>query len=208
METPDYPTNNRYEREVKPSRESKNIKRVVNGKVVRKRRQSQGFSSAFQDIFEYVAKDVFIPYAKDMVSDAIVQGSDRLLFGESRKRPTARRNSNSNYGRVSYNRYSKPSAAPRRNEPAPRQSIERPRAIHQFDDIILASRIEADEVIDRLYDLLSQYEVVTVADFYELLGISPKYTDENWGWTDLRGATARRVRTGFMLDLPEPSYLD
>ena len=207
METPDYPTNNRYEREAKPSRENKNIKRVVNGKVVRKRKQQQGFAAAFQDIFGYVAKDVFIPYAKDMVSDAIVQGTDRLLFGESRNRPAARRTSGGGNGRVSYNRYSKPSA-PRRPDPAPRQVPERSRGMHQFDDIILASRIEADEVIDRLYDLLSQYEVVTVADFYELLGISPKYTDENWGWTDLRGATARRVRTGFMLDLPEPTYLD
>ena len=177
MKTPDYPTNNRYEREEKPSRENKNIKRVVNGKVVRKRKQQQDFASAFQDIFDYVAKDVFIPYAKDMVSDAIVQGTDRLLFGESRNRPVRSRTSSGGNGRVSYNRYSKPSA-PRWPDPAPRKAPERPRGTHQFDDIILASRIEADEVIDRLYDLLSQYDLVTVADFYELLGICLLYTSD------------------------------
>lgn len=214
METPDYPKNNRFEEEndskkERESKQDKNIKRVVNGKVVRKRKVNGGFADASQDILGYVARDIFMPYIKDMVSDAIVQSTDRLLFGESRgNRPANRRTARANgsTGHISYNRYSKPVT----NQPStPRPNISnQARARHQFDSIILASRTEADEVIDRLYDLLGMYDSVTVSDFYEMLGIAPKYTDENWGWTDLHGASVRRVRNGFMLVLPEPIFFN
>jgi len=68
--------------------------------------------------------------------------------------------------------------------------------------------VEAEEVIDRMFDLVSRYEVVTVADLYELVGVSGEYTDAKWGWTDLRGAAAMRIRDGYLLDLPRPIYLD
>ena len=47
-----------------------------------------------------------------------------------------------------------------------------------------------------------------MSDLYELLGIPGKYTDDNWGWTDIRGAQVRRIRNGYMLDIPDPEYLD
>ncbi|FAA01395.1 MAG TPA: hypothetical protein [Siphovirus UK_ancient_CT89] len=44
----------------------------------------------------------------------------------------------------------------------------------------------------------------TVGDLYGMAGISQTYTDENWGWRDLRGARAVRARNGYILDLPKP----
>ena len=107
---------------------------------------------------------------------------------------------------------SSPSTA-RRSEPAPRQRdedrhINRKRDRHDFDDIILESRAEANDVLDSLYELVSSYGYATVADLYELVGIKATYTDENWGWTELHSTAVRKVRRGFIIDIPRPEFLD
>ena len=81
------------------------------------------------------------------------------------------------------------------------------RARHDFDEIVLDSRVEAEAVIDRLFDLVSRYESATVADLYEIVGLSSTHIDHKWGWTDLRGAGVSRIRDGYLLDLPEPHSL-
>jgi hypothetical protein len=85
---------------------------------------------------------------------------------------------------------------------------QRGRAKHDFDEIVLDQRAEAEEVIDRLYDVVSRYEQATVADLYDLVGLSSTHTDHKWGWTDLRGAGVSRIRDGYLLDLPDPEPLD
>jgi hypothetical protein len=84
----------------------------------------------------------------------------------------------------------------------------RARARHDFDEIVLETRGEADEVIDQLYEIVSRYDSATVADLYELVGLASTHTDNKWGWTDLRGAGVTRVRSGYLLDIPEPRPLD
>ena len=81
-------------------------------------------------------------------------------------------------------------------------------AKHDFDEIVLDQRAEAEEVIDRLYDVVSRYESATVADLYDLVGLPSTHTDHKWGWTDLRGAGVSRIRDGYLLDLPDPEPLD
>src|SRR3954454_10116741 len=94
------------------------------------------------------------------------------------------------------------------DRPPPASMSRRARARHDFDEIVLESRGEAEEVIDRMYDLLSRYDSVSVADMYELTGIQSAHTDQKWGWTDLRGSTVTRTRAGgYLLDLPEPQPL-
>jgi len=84
----------------------------------------------------------------------------------------------------------------------------RARKHHDFDEIVLATRAEATEVIDRLFDLVSKYEQASVSDLYDLVGLEATYADEKWGWRDVRGAGAVRVGGGYLLDLPKPEQLD
>jgi hypothetical protein len=79
--------------------------------------------------------------------------------------------------------------------------------MHDFDEIVLSSRREAEDVIDRLFDLVGQYGSATVSDLYELVGLPSTHTDNKWGWEDARGAGVTRVRNGYLLDLPEPEPL-
>jgi hypothetical protein len=85
----------------------------------------------------------------------------------------------------------------------------RARAGHEFDEIILESRAEAELVLEKLADLIEQYEVATVADLYELVGITASHTDLKWGWDDMRDAGVDRVRSGgYLLALPKTKAIN
>ena len=84
----------------------------------------------------------------------------------------------------------------------------RGRSTHDFGEIILATRVEANTVIERLYDLVNQFEVASVKDLYELVGAESDYTDEKWGWTSMQGSDVQRINEGYLLDLPRPEPID
>lgn len=200
MDTPDYPGNSKKEEEAAAE---KNVESVVDGTVTTHTKSR--FAESVEKMWGYVTMDVILPAVKDMLSDAVAQGVDQLLFGESRGGRSARRRSSNDTGYISYNKYT-PANKSRPSED--RHISERARANHQFDEIILQTRDDAESVLERLYDLVAQFSTATVSDLYSLIGEKGKYTDEMWGWKDMRGSTVRRVRSGFMLDLPNPEYLD
>lgn len=193
--------------------EDKKVERVVTSEVARRKKPlGKRFLETFiggdaKSVAHYVLFDVLLPAAKDTAADAVSQGIERMLFGEVRSssRRTGARPSGSG-GYTSYNRFGTAPVPGRREDP--RGISRQARARHDFDEIILATRVEAEEVIDRLFDLVNKYESATVADLYELVGLSGNYTDDKWGWSDIRGAGVTRVRNGYLLDLPRPEPLE
>lgn len=217
----DYPSNSHTARDEKiADPEPKKIDPVVTGGV-RRRKTPLGkrFAETFvggdiNNVVSYVVFEVLVPAAKDTISDAFSQGIDRMLFGESRgsRRSSGRTGTGTN-GYVSYNRMATSATKTRSglDEFARREPSRRARQTHDFDEIILDSRHEAEEVLTRLYDLLETYEAATVADLYELVGVTPNYTDAKWGWAvgGLQGARVERTRGGgFLLDLPKPEAIE
>ena len=59
-----------------------------------------------------------------------------------------------------------------------------------------------------LGDIIEEYGLATVADLYDLCGITTEYTDENWGWTSARYMSVIRSRRGYMLQLPKPDHIN
>lgn len=196
----------------KPTPEGKKIERITTGEAIRRKRPlGKRLAETFiggdtKSVWGYVLFDVLIPAAKDMLMDAVVMGGERMLYGESRsggRRHASRFGSPT--GNVSYHKFSQSST--RREDPRPQLS-RRARAAHDFDEIILPTRAEAETTIERMFDILSQYEQVTVAELYEMVGVTASFTDEKYGWTDIRGAGVTRIRNGYLLDLPRPELLD
>src|SRR3954465_6226049 len=186
--------------------QDKKVESVVKGEVQRRKKPlGKRFHETFlggdaKGTAQYVVFSVLIPAAKDMLVEAGAQGIERLVYGESRRRPSGRSMAT---GHIAYNRPQGVSDRP----PAPSIS-RRARARHDFDEIVLQTRGEAEEVLDRMYDLLSRYDSVSVADLYELTGVESTHTDHKWGWVDLRGSGLTRTRQGgYVIDLPEPSPL-
>lgn len=192
--------------------EKKKVKKVIR----RTRPEPKPWVESLNLALSYVVSDVLIPRAKDTLSQAIMLASDSVIYGPDGVRPKSisTRPSASRHRPDKdnpYTDYRGMSGGKKRTKASYERSREispRTRATHKFDDIVLDSRAEADDTIEQMIELISQYGVATVADLYSYLDIEPKHTDYDWGWLDLRGAHARSVRHGFMLVLPEPEYVD
>jgi hypothetical protein len=204
----EFPPNSAKSR--KPEPEDKKVERVTSGEATR-RKKSLGkqfhntfFGGDFRSAANSMVFGVLIPAAKDALAEAGSQGIEKLIFGDARRRGGFR-GAASNLGYVSYNRLSAQSPASQTLRPAISQ---RARARHDFDEIVLDSRQEADEVLERLFDLLGRYDAASVSDLYELTGIKSTHVDQKWGWTSLKGAGVSKIRGGYLLDLPEPEPLD
>ena len=68
---------------------------------------------------------------------------------------------------------------------------------------------KALSVADEMLYLQSQYEQVTVGDFYDLVGMDTDYTDRKWGWFDLnkRDIDIRQLRDDYLVSMPKPVAL-
>ena len=198
----------------KPAEETedeKKIEKVIVTEVVRRKKPlSKRFAETFfggdaKGVMGFILADVLVPAVKDTIADAFSQGIERMLFGEARS--TSRR-TGARPGTGSYVNYQRFGSTPQARREEPRNISRRARASHDFDEIVLATRVEAETVIDRMFDLVSQYGHASVSDLYDLVGITGSYTDAKWGWTDLRGATVGRVRNGYVLELPRTESID
>ena len=196
------PNSHRSKIDQKEQPNEKKVQKVVRGKVKTKKKKT-----SLKDIFisedaanvkSYVFMDVLVPAVKKAISDIVRDGIDMILYGEARSRKSS---SNASY--VSYRSYSD---RDRREER--RYSDSRVRSAYSYDDIILENRGEAEDVLTRMDELIDTYGIVSVADMYDLVGISGNYTDNKYGWTNLRNAEPVRVRDGYMLKLPKPGPIN
>lgn len=210
MDSENFPPNSAASKAGEKAVGDKNIERVTSGEAIRKKKSLRKqlretfIAGDLKTSVRYVAFDILLPTLRDMLWEAGSGGIEKLIFGESRRRGSTPPVSGPT-GYVSYNRYSMGGS----RMSSPQRAMSRmARARHDFDEIVLASRVEAEEVIDRLFDLVSRYETATVSDLYELVGIPSSHIDNKWGWSDLRGAGVSRVRDGYMLDLPDPIPLN
>lgn len=164
--------------------------RKVVGEIIREDARSVG---------ETVLWDVIIPTVKNLISDTVTRGIESMLYGgDSRPRS---RNSYSDYS--GYSR-------PKGNRDRPAERRERRSARHsepERNEIIFDSRSDANDVIDRMSDLIDQYGQASLADLNALIGASSNFIDDNWGWTDMGSFDVRQVRDGFMLTHDEPQSL-
>jgi len=197
-ETP-YPNNSHTARERKPEGSSppdKKLEKVVSGETkTRKKSEVKKFANIFvpedvENVKSYILIDVIVPGIKNAIADAV----SIMLFGEA-GRLGGRNNKGS---RASYQRY----YDDRRDD---RRDYGRPRAVSGFDydDIVFDTRGDAALALDQMESAINQYSLVSVADLYDLAGITCRsYTANKYGWTDLRGAKVVRVRDGYILELP------
>jgi hypothetical protein len=206
--TGDIPGNSFKEREAKKDavEPREKAEKIIEGKVVtRKQPWYKRFGRSMiaddaQSIGDFIMDDVIVPAVKNLIADIVGQGANRVLFGTSR----ARRRDGYAERPGLRTRYDQMSGS----GPEPRRMLSREsRARHDFDDVVLDSRTEAIEVVDALVARVERYGGASVADLYDLVGVTGSYADQRWGWTDLRDADIRQTRGGFLLDLPRPEPL-
>ncbi len=201
----EYPDNSHSARERKQDGSSppeKKLDKVVSGGAkTRKKSEVRKFANVFvpedaENVKSYILMDVIVPGIKNAIADVV----SIMLFGEA-GRLGGRGKGGS---RVSYQKY----YDDRRDD---RRSYGRPRAAagYEFDDIIFETRGDADLVLDQMEAAIDQYRMVSVADLYDLAGITCRsYTANKYGWTDLQTAKVVRTREGYILQLPRTVQID
>lgn len=204
MSTPDVsaiyenlPDNSHQSREEKKQvSEGKRADKVVRGKVKTKKNEMRKLTDIFisEDVVNvksYILMDVLVPSIKKAIYDIVVNSLDMSLFGGrgGSRRPTA--------DKVSYRDYN---GASRRDDRG--RDYNRTTTGYSYDDIVLETRGEAEAVLSRMDELMEEYDIVRVADLYDLVGITGEYTDNNYGWTNIRNASIERVRDGYKIKMP------
>jgi hypothetical protein len=199
------PNSNRFkaEQKNKMTKAPEKVEKVVTGKVLTKKKSAfskftdEIISEDAKNVKSYVLGEVLIPAIKKAISDIVTDGIDMILYGESRKggrRTTA--------DRVSYTSYSSRAAGPRDYRTPSFDNR------YSYDDIILANRADAQDVLDRMDEIVETYGVVTVADLKDLVGISGAYTDNKYGWTSTKAMDVIRTRDGYMIKTPRAMPID
>lgn len=165
------------------------------------------------DVFKYILYDVIIPATKSTIADLVEGAIDMVLFGEEGGRRGGRRVLRDK-GR-SYVSYSDMyDGSTRRNGRPP---VRRPHNVepavtsmnrHGVENLVLNSRAEAEIVLGEMLELVNEYGVVSLADLYDLVGLTSDFTDNRYGWNDLPNCSVSRVRDGWALILPRPVVID
>lgn len=206
----DYPSNTHADKE---AMRNKKVEQITSSAVVRKKRPRWSalrevfIAGSLRGSFRWVVSEIVLPGVRDMIWEAGSEGWRSLILGEGRRRSAAAAPPGG-VSQFAYNRMSQPGTPYHMMTGAQRVMSRVGRARHNFDEIVLTSRTEAADVIDRLFELLQRYDQVSVAELYTLVGITPNHTDHKWGWTNLQGAGPTPTREGgFLLDLPEPHPL-
>lgn len=193
--------------------DKKTVEKIVSGNVeVRKKSVGRRILETFtgddvHSVGPYLLFEVLVPAAKTLIVEIVTTGVERTLYGESH-RPRGVMGSGSRVGYTNYNKISTRSETPWRRAESGRPLSYAARASHNFSEIFLDSRSEAEAVLDQLVELVDRHEVATVSDLYDMVGITPNFTDSKWGWTNLRDARVRAARGGvYQLDLPRPEQI-
>jgi hypothetical protein len=186
-----------------PTTERTPAEKVISGVVIERK---TGLGSKIRETFmgvsaretaEHVVMDVLVPQFRGMVADAGMQMVERLILGESRGRSTSS-SSSYNAGRVrgsnyvAYNKF-----AGSESEPVNIRS-------NDVREVVVETRGDAQVVLDELFRHIDRYNAVSVAYYYELVGITGKFTDHQWGWTNLNAAGVSHIREGYRIELPKP----
>jgi hypothetical protein len=169
-------------------------------------------------LFERVApavKDFVADFSTDVVTSLI----NLIFYGEagSRRHGYSNRSSiKTDYGTI-YRTTQTGKFSP--NE---RKSYEEPmyttRSSRKYMDLIFESRVEAEDCLDQLREVLDQYKVVSIADYYDIYEQItetevPAAAKKNWaqsqnfGWDDLSEVIVVGRRGEYYLTLPRASVI-
>jgi hypothetical protein len=194
----DYPDNSHSSRERQDSSQpERKLEKVVNGETkTRKKSEVKKFANIFvpedvDNVKSYILTDVIIPGIKNAIADVV----SIMLFGEVGRLGRGGRDRGS---KISYQKYYRDDRDDRRDYGRPRST-----SGFDYDDILFETRGDADLVLDQLESAIASYGIASVADLYDLAGITCRsYTANKYGWTDIRSAKVVRVRDGYILQLP------
>lgn len=196
----------------------KKLEKVTKGEVkVKEKSLANKFADAFitDDIGavrKHVIEEVIVPGLINAVLDAVNDGLS-MIFKVSPRRRSGSSCSGGYYDYSKQSSYKYGGVGSSSNSTSRTDSASKERI--DYRGITFETKNDANDVLSSMQDLADpdQYGWASVADFYDLAGVSVKnqaFTDNKYGWNlpMLRGVSIRRDREGWYLDLPKPVVID
>ena len=185
----------KYKQEQKTSNERPEIKPVVKNEVKVKKNDLRRFAGAIiseeaHNVKNYILMDVIIPAIRNTIVDIITGSTQRIFGGGSTSKPSTPAS------RFSYNNCYRKEDSTKRAE-----SVQSNR--FYYDDIVFKDRLDAENVLEAMDNIIAQYNMVSVNDLFDLVGRSGSPQDARYGWTSLSTARVDWTREGYILNLPK-----
>lgn len=201
----EYKSNSHKSKE-EPKRPAKRTEKVVSGSVTTKKNEVRKFTDIFvagdlASVGEFLWYDVTIPAVKRLIEDLTINGVTKILWG----RDSTTRGSGgygSSMPKVSYGSF-----YDKKDQRSPRDDS-RVTTRFDYDDLVYATRGDAEVVLMQMDEMLDRFKVVTVLDMYDAAGKTAPYTADKYGWSDLREAKVVPVRGGYVIKLPRAYPVD
>lgn len=189
----------------------KNAPVTTNVTAINKKKFSFGnfFAADAKTVGQHVVETILVPSLQKLLSDSVKGAIDWFIYGSKGK-------SNPTYGpgTVSYSRYYQTpmygnplyyqNNGPMPNNQAPMQ---RP-GVYSINDFKFQDRGDAEAVLMRMNEAIGRYGMVSVADFYDFIGQRCSFTDQKYGWYDLRAAQVIRYDDGFSIQFPKAQPIE
>lgn len=197
--------------------DKKQVDPVAKGTVNNKKTLADNLSRNIKavekiDIKEEILDDVVIPGFKNFISNMLESiisafgtiasdACDIIVWGEKQSRSEkARRGVKRSYDSYYDSRESRSSTRVREQQKL---------TALDYDIIEFDTRYEAKEVLDKMKELLEEYGLCSVADYYSAASVDHNFTDEKFGWTNLSNASITRRRNGkYAILLPKARIID
>lgn len=198
------PNSNKSRQEVKERPEAHP---VVQGNVTSKetsmvKRTAKNFlADDMNNVKNYIILDVLIPTIKDAIVNVVSNGISMLIYGDAAP-------SKSNGSRFNYNGITNKKGVTTRDLKA--MAADR-RVTHDFRDVVFDRRQDALEVLSMMNEYIEDYGTCSVYEFYQFARQEQyaKFTDRDWGWTQLGNIEIMRLYGGkFALNLPRAERLE
>lgn len=198
------PNSHAYKEAQKEALSEKKVEKVILGTAkTKKKNEIRKLADVFisedvGSVKSYILLDVLVPAVKKAISDIVTNGIDMILYGGSGRGKRKSDGPKESYG--SY--YDSQSSRKENNYLKARNGFD-------YDEIVFDTRGDAEAVLDAMNEIISSYGVVSVGDLYDLASVSTNnYAVNKYGWSDIEGCRAVRVRDGYILKLPKPYPLN
>lgn len=182
------------------------VKPVTSNVVIKnddsQKNKKKFFAEDAKTVGGHVLESVIFPSLQKLLSDMVKSGIDWLIYGSKGSQMR------SGPGTVSYSSYYNRGntigvptyTTPMANKPQ--------NTIYAVNDVIFNDRGEAEEVLLRMKESISRYSMVSVADFYDLIGQRCNHTDQKYGWYNLNTADIIRVSDGYSIRFPRVQAIE
>lgn len=183
---------------IQPVIRAKRAKKPLMNRVLRGIFGGDGSGSS---VMGYLGKEVILPAIKNIIVDTITSGINMAVYGSKDNRRY------SNRGYTGYNDYSSRSYSGY-NDYSRRSNVRSSNV--DVDDYEIDNRNDAINILNILTETADKYGSVTIADYYDSIGVETKITDNNFGWIidDMVKVNVVSTRGGrYRLTLPRPRQI-